>query len=341
MITNESFLENVKKIMSAPASSDSFINLTDLVEKFQEERLERVLSKNLTENKLFEELFSGALNEMMENQADKNSKFVFESTAQHYTTSSLVAFRLKVQKELNEATDLRKEDLTALASKVDTEVEILLNTEKKNSHKFHTLMHDYVKDSQEFLYDHVKLATKGRSMPSIEERIKEYNKNKETKKYNVQELEHPKIDAQQFEKEMKLLLSGDIKPNQIESALERVGSFQLGFISTLKKKINNPTAANEKLLPSVLEADQLKSLKDWSWEDESVNMMNKVLKTIKKASNGIMDLSHTQFEDVKELTEKLESIMLDIGSLKKYNNEVKEDLNSQITFNKKSNGLKM
>jgi hypothetical protein len=49
MITNESFLENVKKIMSVPASSDSFINLTDLVEKFQEERLERVLSKNLTD----------------------------------------------------------------------------------------------------------------------------------------------------------------------------------------------------------------------------------------------------------------------------------------------------
>ena len=70
MITNEIFLENVKKIMSVPASSDSFINLTNLVEKFQGERLERVLSKNLTENKLFEDLFSGALNEMMENQAD-------------------------------------------------------------------------------------------------------------------------------------------------------------------------------------------------------------------------------------------------------------------------------
>lgn len=341
MITNESFLENVKKIMSAPASSDSFINLTDLVEKFQEERLERVLSKNLTENKLFEELFSGALNEMMENQADKNSKFVFESTAQHYTTSSLVAFRLKVQKELNEATDLRKEDLTALASKVDTEVEILLNTEKKNSHKFHTLMHDYVKDSQEFLYDHVKLATKGRSMPSIEERIKEYNKNKEVKKYNIQELEHPKIDAQQFEKEMKLLLAGDIQSNQIESALERINSFQLGFIGTLKKKINNPTAANEKLLPSVLETDQLKALKDWAWEEESINMMNKVLKTIQKSSNGVVDLTQTQFNEIKELTEQLESIMLDIGSLKKYNKEVKEDLNNQIKSNKKSNGLKM
>ena len=253
----------------------------------------------------------------------------------------MVAFRLKVQKELNEATDLRKEDLTALASKVDSEVEILLNTEKKNSHKFHTLMHEYVKDSQEFLYDHLKLAAKGRSMPSIEERIKEYNKNKETKKYNIQELEHPKIDAQQFEKEMKLLLAGDIQSNQIESALERINSFQLGFIGTLKKKINNPTAANEKLLPSVLETDQLKALKDWAWEEESINMMNKVLKTIQKSSNGVVDLTQTQFNEIKELTEQLESIMLDIGSLKKYNKEVKEDLNNQIKSNKKSNGLKM
>ena len=166
-------------------------------------------------------------------------------------------------------------------------------------------------------------------------------KNKETKKYNIQELEHPKIDAQQFEKEMKLLLAGDIQSNQIESALERINSFQLGFIGTLKKKINNPTAANEKLLPSVLETDQLKALKDWAWEEESINMMNKVLKTIQKSSNGVVDLTQTQFNEIKELTEQLESIMLDIGSLKKYNKEVKEDLNNQIKSNKKSNGLKM
>ena len=207
MITNESFLESAKKIMNLPASNEGLIHLTELVEKFQEERLERILSKNVTENNLFEGFFSGALNEMMENQFDKNAKFVFESTAQHYTTSALVAFRLKVQKELSEANDFRKEDLVALSSKVEDEVERLLNNEKKNSHKFHTVMHDYVKDSQEFLYDHVKLAAKGRSMPSIEERMKEYNnKNKEGKKFNIQELEHPKIDAQQFEKEMKLLL---------------------------------------------------------------------------------------------------------------------------------------
>lgn len=343
MITNEKFLEEGKKILSQKVTIDSLDVFLKTVEQFQEQRLERLLTPATVQNDLFAQYLSPALNEIMENQANKQDKFFFESTAQHYTNSALIALKLKLQKEEFSGSEIEKEDYETLKVKAFEEIEKLLNTEKKNGHKFHTVIHDYIKDSQEFLYDHGKLALKGRSMPSIAERMKEIQKNKEEKKFNLQELEHPKLEAQQFEREMKLLLTGDISENQINSALKRVEEFQLGFMGALKKKVANPTAASEKLLPNVPENDQLKSLKDWAWEEESVNVMTKVLKIIKKSSSN--NLTTSSFESLNNISEGLESVMLDIGSLKKYNEAVKsgllENLNQLKQENKKTTGLKI
>lgn len=343
MISNEQFLEESKKFISNKVTLESVVKFLDLVEKFQEERLERLIAPTTMSNDLFAEYFSPALNEILENQTNKQEKFTFESIAQHYTNSALVAFKMKVQKDMTELTEVEKEDYEIVKKKAYEEIEKLLNNEKKNGHKFHTVIHDYIKDSQEFLYDHSKLAAKGRSMPSIEERYKEIQKNKEEKKFNAQELEHPKLEAQQFEREMKLLLNGDISDHQITSALKRVEEFQLGFIGALKKKVVNPTSATEKLLPSIPEQMQLKALKDWAWEEESINVMNKVLKIIQKSAHD--NLSDTSFNSLNEVAEGLESIMLDIGSLKKYTQEVKDSLlthlNDYKQEMKKSSSLKM
>lgn len=343
MITNEQFLEESKKFISQKVTVENVEKFFNLVEQFQEERLERLAAPTIVSNQLFTEYLSPALNEIMENQVSKQEKFTFESTAQHYTNSILIAFKMKMQKEVADLSEVEKEDYEIVKHKATEEIEKLLNNEKKNGHKFHTVIHDYIKDSQEFLYDHSKLALKGRSMPSIEERYKEIQKNKEEKKFNVQELEHPKLEAQQFEREMKLLLNGDISENQIISALKRVEEFQLGFIGALKKKVVNPTASTEKLLPNIPELVQLKALKDWAWEEESINVMTKVLKIIQKSAPN--DLTLTNFKALNEVSEGLESVMLDIGSLKKYNESVKtgllDNLNSYKQEMKKSSSMKM
>lgn len=343
MITNEQFLQESKKLLSNKVNLDSLNVFLKLVEDFQEQRLERLLAPVSVQNDLFAEFLSPALNEVMENQNSKQEKFFFESTAQHYTNSALIALKLKLQKEVVSGTELEKEDYELVKHTAFEEIEKLLNTEKKNGHKFHTVIHDYIKDSQEFLYDHGKLALKGRSQPSIAERVKEIQKNKEDKKFNAQELEHPKLEAQQFEREMKLLLTGEISENQINSALKRVEDFQLGFVGALKKKINNPTGASDKLLPNVPENDQLKALKDWAWEEESANVMGKVLKIIKKSSPH--NITPASLENLNTMSEGLESIMLDIGSLKKYNEVVKisllDSLDSLKVNLKKTTTLKM
>lgn len=343
MITNEQFLEESKKFMSQKVTMSNVEVFLNLVEKFQSERLERLSNNAVLKNELFAEYLSPALNEMSENQTSKQERFVFETTAQHYTNSALIACKLKINAEYNNVSDIEKNELEVIKNNSSEEIEKLLNNEKKNGHKLHTVIHDYIKDSQEYLYDFEKLALKGRSMPSIEERVKEIQKNKEEKKYNIQDLEHPKLEAQQFEREMKLLLKGDISENQIESALKRIEYFQLGFVGALKKKIHNPTGSSEKLLPNIEEQPQLKALKDWAWEEESVNVMAKVLKIIEKSSPNSLD--NTSFKELTNTSETLESIMLDIGSLKKYNDSVKTGLIENISelgkSIKKSNGLKI
>lgn len=323
-MTNEQFLEESKQIMSQKVTMDNVNNLVKLVAGFQEERLERLANPTTVKNDLFAQYLSPALNETIENQMSKQEKFFFESMAQNYTNTTLIAYKFKIQEELKTASEVEKSTLETIQSHATEEIEKLLNNEKKNGHKFHTVIHDYIKDSQEYLYDHNKLANKGRSMPSIVERAKELQKNKEDKKFNMQELDHPKLEAQQFEREMKLLLKGDITDNQINSALKRMEDFQLGFIDALKKKIYNPTGATEKLLVNIPDQPQLKSLKDWAWEEESVNVMNKVLKIIQKSTSS--DLVNTNFKVLNQVSENIESIMLDIGSLKKYNDSVKTGL---------------
>lgn len=342
MISNEQFLELSKKVISEPLNSNNVENFLNIVEKFQEERLERLLDTTVVNNNLFAQYLSPALNEMMENQQSKQERFMFESTAQHYTNSILIALRMKMQQEEKSLPEAQKEDFLTIKNQTNEVIEKLLNNEKKNGHKFHNVIHDYVKDSQEFLYDHEKLALRGRSMPTIAERAKEIAKNKDDKKFNMQELDHPKLEAQQFERDMKSVLKGDISENQVLTALKRVEEFQLGFIGSLKKKVINPTGSAEKLVSTIPELAQLKALKDWAWEEESVNVMAKILKTVQKSG---VNLDTTNYQDLQTITEKLDSVMLDIGSLKKYNKEVKtgllENLNTMTINNKKTNVMKM
>lgn len=343
MMNNEQFLEESKKFISEKITSENVNNFFNLVTEFQKERLGNLSKTTTVNNQLFSEYFSPALNEVMENQLSRQEKINIESVAQHYTNSALIALRMKMQKEITELNEPEKREYEIIKNKANEEIEKLLNNEKKNSHKFHTVMYSYIVESQEFLYDHQKLALKGRSIPSIEERNKEIQKNKDDKKFNIQELEHPKLESQQFEREMKLLLSGEISENQINSVLKRVEEFQLGFVGFLKKKIKNPTGALEKLVPNVIETDQLKALKDWSWGEESTNVMDKVLKIISKSAafspsesaQSVLDnISVTKLNELNKMTEKLESIMLDIGSLKKYNEEVKTGLLDHLQFYK-------
>lgn len=329
MITNEQFLEESKKFMSQKVNMDNLDIFLVLVSKFQEERLQRLASPSTIKNNLFAEYFSPALNEMIENQNNKQEKYFFESIAQNYVNTSLVACKSKIQVELNNATNIEKEELESIKSHSMTEIEKLLNNEKRNAHKFHTVIHDYIKDSQEYLYDHDKLALKERNMPSIEDRAKELQKNQKEKDFRLQELEHPKLEVQQFEREMKLLLKGDISNNQITSALKRVEEFQLGFIGALKKKITNPMSASEKLLRNMPEQPQLKALKDWAWEEDSVNVMSKVLKIVQK--NSTDNVNTDSLNVLNDISEGLESIMLDVGSLKKYNQVVKTGLLENLT----------
>lgn len=327
MISNEEFLELSKKVISEPLNNTTLENFFNVVEKFQEQRLERLADTKLENNTLFAQYLSPALNEMMENQNSKQARFMFESTAQHYTNSILIALKNKMQQEEKSVPESQKEDFLTLKTQSNESIEKLLNHEKKNGHKFHNVIHDYVKDSQEFLYDHEKLALRGRSMPSIADRAKEIAKNKDDKKFNMQELEHPKLEAQQFERDMKSVLKGDISEHQVVSALKRVEEFQLGFINSLKKKIDNPTGSAEKLIATIPELAQVKALKDWAWQEESVNVMAKILKLVQKSG---VSLEHTNYEALHAVTEKLDSVMLDIGSLKKYNKEVKQNLLENI-----------
>lgn len=340
MINNEQFLEVSKKFIKQKLNNSNVEQFLDFVEQFQKQRLERLASTCVVENNLFAEYLSPALNEMIENQQNKHERFMFESMAQHYTNSVLVALKNKMQKEVISLSEEEKEQFAQAT--ITEKIEKLLNHEKKNGHKFHNVIHDYIKDSQEYLYDHEKLALRGRSMPSIAQRANEIQKNKEDKKFNMQELEHPKLDAQEFEREMKMLLKGDIGKNHIDIALRRLENFQLGFISNLKKKVVNPTGSTEKLVSTIPELGQLKALKDWSWEEQSVNVMAKVLKTVQKSG---INLEHTTYNQLSEVTEKLDLIMLDIGSFKKYNQEVKagllESLNDLKTGVKVSNSMKM
>lgn len=341
MITNEHFLKESKKFIAQEVTMINVESFLKLVEQFQNERLERLANNDILKNELFAEYLSPALNEMSENQTSKQTRLFFETIAQHYTNSALIAYKLKIVTEYD-ISEIEKNEVEVIKDKTLEEIEKLLNNEKKNGHKFHTIIHEYIKDSQEYLYDNEKLALKGRSMPSIEERIKEIQKNKEEKKYHIQELEHPKLEAQQFEREMRLRFKDGIFENQIESVLQRIEYFQLGFIGALKKKINNPTGSSEKLFPKLDEQPQLKALKDWAWEEDSVNVMTKVLKIIDKSS---INLENTLFKDLNNISEKLESILLDIGSLKKYNDSVKigliESINELGKNVKKSNGLKV
>lgn len=333
MITNEKFLEESKKFMSEKVSKKSLDNFLSLVGNFQEERLNRLASNNVIKNSLFSESFSPALNEMIENQNNKQEKFFFESMAQNYVNTSLIACKIKIKKDFNLADKEKKEELEAIKVDALAEIEKLLNNEKKNGHKLHTVIYDYIKDSQEYLYDHEKLALKERNMPSIEDRAKEIQKNQKDKIFSFQELEHPKLEVQQFEREMKLLLKGEILENQIESVLKRTEDFQLGFIDALKKKIINPTSATEKLLNNLPEHLQLKSLKDWAWEEESVNVMKKVLKIVGK--NSPENLDKVILKKLNQVAEGLDLIMLDIGSLKKYNGPVTTDLIDNLNCLKK------
>lgn len=342
MINNEEFLETSKQFIAEKLTSSNVENFLNFVEKFQEERLERLLDTTVVNNNVFAQFLSPALNEMMENQNSKQDRVMFESTAQHYTNSILIALKMKMQQEEKTLLEPQKEDFLNLKEQAEEKIEKLLNHEKKNGHKFHNVIHEYIKDSQEFLYDHEKLALRGRSMPTIADRAKMFSNNKNDKKFNMQELDHPKLDAQQFERDMKSILKGDMSESQVLSALKRVEEFQLGFIGSLKKKVVNPTGSAEKLVSTIPELAQLKALKDYAWEEESVNVMAKILKTVQKSG---INLDNTSYTQLNTMTEKLDSVMLDIGSLKKYNKEVKssllENLDAMTIDNKKNNSMKM
>ena len=153
MITNEFFLEEGKKFLSQEMTRVSAENFINLVDKFQKERLERLAAISQPVSNAFSDYLPKGLNDVVEKQDDRQEKFFFESVAQSYTGSALVACKLKL-----EGTNSETEDFIVTTQK---SVEKLLNSEKKNGHKFYDLLNTYMKTSQEYLYDYKHMAKKG------------------------------------------------------------------------------------------------------------------------------------------------------------------------------------
>lgn len=326
-MNNEEFLKECNKFISENLTIDRIDRFLNLLENFQNERLEKLSKVELVQNSLFAEYLSPSLNEAIGNQSLKQEKILFETVAQNLTQSILIALKEKIKNQFENlfGNQIEQEDFKSITQYSSIEIEKFLNNEKKNTHKLNSIIHDYVQHSQEILYDHEKISLKSVKESTIEDRLKEIQKYQNNKKFNIQELQHPKLDAQKFEREMKLLLSGDISETNINSVLKSIENFQEKFVDLLKNKVLNPTGSHVKLLPNIPEQAQLKSLKEWSWQEESVNVMKKVLKIIEKECLTL-NLDNKKSILLFKNSEELESTMLDIGSLKKFNSDVKKSL---------------
>lgn len=176
---------------------------------------------------------------------------------------------------LNNDNDLSSEQIELYTKQFN----ILLNNEKKMSHKYNQVGLDYTKNAQSLMYDIDKLLAKHEiTKPSIEERRKKIEIEQKEKGVIFLIEKNENLSKEQFEERIKKLLYQEDSTEQINDTLNLIARFQQENIQKTVKKLKNPLDLNEKLLSvsTINPVEQKNAIIDWIWQDaknrEAINV---------------------------------------------------------------------
>jgi hypothetical protein len=275
-----------------------------IVEQFQKDRDIKLNKDESVKNDIFPQYFTKRLEQVMEKQTERELKIPEELLSQKYSISTLIALSSYIkEKQLDSFKD---------------RLEKVFNSEKKRSHKTNTILNEYIVSGQEMMYDYVKLLHKERSIPSIEDRLKEIRKTqKDNRKF--EELSHPKLTSSEFEKEIKMFLIGEhVNSSHIENALKIVSQFETDYLDLMEKRVTNPTIATEKMMDFVKDDEKKKALLDWVWNDKSPEFIMKSLLMIKsKAKQLNINDFESKIQELQEVGQTIKDIMGEISTFEK------------------------